>query len=68
MIKTVIIETFEEIDNQFKNSSERKLKYNINKSSVPRTLVTIVGEITFTRTYYISKLDGSYHFLIDELF
>ena len=47
MIKNIIVETFEEIDLQFKNSSSRKKYYMINKSNIPRTLITIFGEISF---------------------
>lgn len=65
-IRNMISSTFEEIDEQFKKSKERKESYTINKSFVPRTLTTIYGDITFYRTYYNSKLDGSHHFFIDE--
>lgn len=66
LIIKIIEETLEEYDLAFKNSSLRALKYRINKSSVPRTITTIFGEITFKRTYYESKFDGSLHFLLDE--
>ena len=56
LIKKVIITTFEELDNNFKNSAERKSRYYINKSNVSRTLITIVGEVSFKRTYYKNKL------------
>lgn len=57
LLTAVIIETFEEIDKQFKVNPERIKRYTINKSNVPRTLITIFGEITYKRTYYISRLD-----------
>lgn len=62
----VIEETLEEYDKTFKNSFLRQSNYRINKSNVPRTITTIFGEITFKRTYYESKYDGSLHFLLDE--
>lgn len=68
IIKETIIQTFEEIDTQYKWSDERLKKYTINKSNVNRTITTIVGDLTFKRTYYISKLDNSYHFYVDEIF
>ena len=52
LIRAIVISTFEEIDANFKNSAESKSRYYINKSNVTRTLITIVGEITFSRTYY----------------
>lgn len=66
-IKSVIISTFEEIDNDFKNSFQRKSRYYINKSNVSRTLITIVGEITFSRTYYISKFSKKKFFYLDTV-
>lgn len=68
LIRNIIIETFEEIDSQYKKSNLRNKYYYVNKSNVPRTIITIFGDITYKRTYYKSKLDSSYHFIIDELF
>ena len=68
MVKTIIVETLEEIDFQFKNSSERIKKYVINKSNVSRTITTIFGEISFKRTYYKSRVNGKKYFYIDEVF
>lgn len=58
---------FEAIDNQFKNSRERKEKYVINKSNVERTLITIFGTITFQRTLYQNKITGEYYFYLDDV-
>ena len=55
IIKKIVISTFEEIDEDYKHSADRLFKYYINKSNVSRTLITIFGEITFSRTYYKSK-------------
>ena len=68
IVKSIVISTFEELDNEFKDSSYRKSRYYINKSNVPRTLITIVGEITFYRTYYISKSSNKKFFYIDKIF
>ena len=68
IVKSIIISTFKEIDENFKNSAERKSIYYINKSSVRRTLITIVGEISFERTYYQSKRSNKKFFYIDEMF
>ncbi len=67
-IKNIIITTFEEFDNNFKNSAYRKSRYYINKSNVSRTLVTIVGEISFKRTYYKSIFSKHSFFFIDKTF
>lgn len=68
MIRKVIITTFEEVDANFKESIYRKSRYYINKSNVERTLVTIVGEIRFTRTYYKNKLSNNKFFYVDKVF
>lgn len=41
MIKTIIVETFIEIDLPFKNSTERSKKNVVDKSNAPRTITTI---------------------------
>ncbi len=68
LILKVLVDTFEEIDNAYSMSHERKAKYYINKSKVRRTLVTPFGEITFNRNYYVSKLNKSKLFFIDYVF
>ena len=68
MIRSIIITTFEEADADFKKSAYRKSRYYVNKSKVERTLVTIVGEIHFTRTYYQNKLSKNKFFYIDKSF
>ena len=39
----------------------------INKSNVPRTLITIFGTITFHRTLYQHKVTGEYYFYVDDV-
>lgn len=64
----IISTTFEELDEQFKNSHERLERYVVNKSNVERTIITVFGALTYKRTYYKSRLDGTSHFLLDEAF
>ena len=68
LIRKIIVTTFEELDEDFKNSTYRKANYYINKSNVPRTLITIVGEISFSRTYYKSKNSNYKFFHLDKSF
>jgi len=67
-IKSIIVSTFEQIDEDFKNSYIRKSRYYINKSNVSRTLTTIIGTITFNRTYYIYKHSNKRFFYLDTVF
>ena len=68
IIKNIIITTFEELDYNFKIAPNRISRYYINKSNVSRTLVTIVGEISFKRTCYINRFSKEYFFFIDKAF
>ena len=68
VIKQVIVETFNELDDNFRYSRNRLKEYNVNKSNVKRTIITIVGEITFYRTYFESKDKTKKFFYIDEIF
>lgn len=68
LIRKIIVTTFEELDEDFKNSTYRKANYYINKSNVSRTLITIVGEISFSRTYYKSKNSNYRFFHLDKSF
>ncbi len=67
MIKNILVVAFEAIDQQYRDSYIRKKFYNINKSSIPRTITTIFGDITFKRTYYQSKVNNEYIFLLDDV-
>lgn len=61
--KTSLITIFESIDKAYCNSIERKHKYHI-KAHLPRTILTIFGEITFIRTFYTDKNNnGSFCYL-----
>lgn len=61
--KTSLVSIFESMDKAYCSSLERKRKYHI-KAHLPRTILTVFGEITFTRTFYSNKLNkGSYCYL-----
>jgi len=68
IVKKSIINTFESIDIKYKNSISRKELY-YTKGLYPRTIMTLFGEITFEREYYVPKdrnIDG--FFYVDQLF
>jgi len=67
IVKSTLISLFETIDEEYKNSNDRLLCYYINKANVKRTIITIVGEISFKRTYYKDKNTGKGFFYIDSL-
>lgn len=58
-----LVTIFETIDKSYSDSTERKSKYYI-KAHLPRTILTVFGEITFTRTFYTDKYNkGSFCYL-----
>lgn len=66
--KTIISsikEYLEYLDNSYLNSLDRKRKYHV-KAYLPRTILTIFGEITIYRHFYKSKVDGSSFCYIDR--
>ncbi len=68
IVKKSIIDSFESIDYTFKHSKHRKELY-YTKGLYPRTIMTLFGEITFEREYYVPKgsnCDGFYY--VDRLF
>jgi hypothetical protein len=61
--KKSLVTIFESIDKSYCNSIERKRKHHI-KAHLPRTILTIFGEINFTRTFYTNKNNkGSFCYL-----
>ena len=66
-IRKALIDFFETTDESFKNSKERKEKY-YTKGKKRRYLITIFGEISFNREYYVSKTNNNDGFFyIDKL-
>lgn len=61
--KQSLVTIFETIDKSYSNSIERKRKYHI-KAHHKRTILTVFGEITFSRTFYSDKTGkGSFCYL-----
>jgi len=68
----ILIKTIESIDIAFKKSKDRKEKYHV-KQTLPRTIITLQGEITFNMTYYQEKIPDNegkrkcYSFITDYI-
>ena len=65
-LKNALTSLIEELDKNYSSSIERKRKYHI-KYKTKRTILTVFGEITYTRTFYKSKLNGKCFCYIDRL-
>ena len=63
--KNSLIAIFKSIDESYSASTERKSKYHI-KAHTTRTILTIFGEITFTRITYVSKLNKKSYCFLDR--
>lgn len=67
LIRESIIEFIKIIDNEYMKSDKRKRDYYINKKNIDRTIITIFGEVTYSRTMYINKKTDEYYFFVDEV-
>ena len=57
--------SIEKADMEFRNSPDRILRYYV-KQTRPRTIITILGELTYTRTEYIDRSTGAPYIYIDR--
>ncbi len=68
IVKKSLRDTFEMIDMRFKHSERRKKLY-YTKGKYPRTIMTLFGEVSFEREYYVPKNSNSDGFFyVDNLF
>lgn len=54
------------MNSQIYDNAWRKSRYNVQRTD-KRTIISSVGDITFDCTYFRSKEDNSYHYLLEEL-
>lgn len=64
-IRQSIKEFLQEMDNKFRYSPGRKERYYVAYTG-KRTIITMYGEVTYIRTLYKDRLDGSYYCYVDE--
>lgn len=65
MIREQIRAFLEKMDLDFRNSSERRRDYYVNNTR-QRTIITMFGEITYTRTIYRDRLSNRIFCYVDE--
>lgn len=63
---SVLLQIFESIDSEFKNSYARKSKYHIQAYNF-RTILTSLGEVRFRRTVYKNKFTGECYTHLDRV-
>ena len=61
----LISEIYEQIDEEIFKSLVRKNKYYVEQKDMPRSLVDVMGTISFKRRGYVPKHGGEYIYLLD---
>ncbi len=64
-LRKVFVSVIEKADMEFRNSQDRIHRFYV-KQTRPRTIITIFGEITFTRTEYQRRDTGESYCYIDR--
>ena len=61
----LISEIYEQIDEEIVRSLVRKNKYYVEQKDMPRSLVDVMGTLSFKRRGYVPKRGGEYIYLLD---
>ncbi len=64
----IIKHILEESDDIIRDSVERKKSWLIKQREMDKTFITKFGEVKYNRTYYDSKGDKGYTYLVDDCF
>ncbi len=62
----IVKDALEETNKLIKNSKERKKDWYVERKRDSKKLLTIFGEVDYSRTYYKHKRDNRYKYLSDE--
>ncbi len=62
----LLSETLTEADRMIRDSGQRKENYTVQRQ-VSRSLISVVGDLSFRHTCYRDRRTGQYRFLLDEL-
>lgn len=63
----IVSEIYEKIDEEIFKSLVRKGKYYVEQKDMPRSLVDVMGTISFKRRGYVPKQGGEYIYLLDMI-
>lgn len=58
----------EETDKEIRQSVDRKKKWVIKQNQMDKSLITKFGMVNYQRTYFESKTDEGYTYLVDDFF
>lgn len=62
----LVAEALETVDQAVRDSQNRKRNWVVKNKADQKNLVTILGEVSYKRTYYQNKKTGKYSYLSDE--
>lgn len=62
----MVQDILENLDQAVKSSRSRKKDWYVERNSDEKTINTVLGEISYSRTYYVHKKTGAYAYLSDE--
>jgi hypothetical protein len=60
--------TLNEVENAIRGSKERKASWHVVRKDDEKTLSTLLGDVTYSRTYYRNKNTREYSYLTDDWF
>lgn len=59
-------EVLEYVNDEIKESKGRKKEWYVERNNDEKTISTVLGPITYKRTYYVHKQTGAYAYLSDD--
>lgn len=66
--RDIVKETLETMDETLVKSSKRKKNWYVERKGDEKKIITVLGEVIYKRTYFISKKQKKYKYLTDEMF
>lgn len=66
LVRDMIQEMLEDLNEIYRKSQERKKNYYIEKKDEKNTILTSCGEVTYTRTYFRERKTGGFVYLADQ--
>ena len=65
--REICVELIKSLDESIRNDASRKKDWSVERKNDEHTLITLLGEIKYKRTYYKSKHKKGYRHLVDEI-
>lgn len=66
--RNIVKKTLETMDETLVKSHKRKKNWYIERKGDEKKMITVLGEISYKRTYFVSKKEKKYKYLTDEMF